>query len=78
MSISGNVDFSEFNPAITDAHKIKELHTGVPCRICFQVFARVRITWRYCAKCEEAFCEGEHGNWPNRNTAFCLRCNPKL
>ena len=34
-----------------------------PCRICEAAFARLRQTARYCASCENAFCEGEHGNF---------------
>lgn len=35
----------------------------VPCRICEAAFRRLRQTARYCASCENGFCEGEHGNF---------------
>src|SRR5262245_40261999 len=39
-------------------------HNGyVPCRICEQAFRRLRMTARYCARCLQGFCEGEHGSF---------------
>ena len=35
----------------------------VPCRICEAAFGRLRQTARYCFTCENAYCEGEHGNF---------------
>lgn len=35
----------------------------VPCRLCEAMFRRLRQTARYCANCENGFCEGEHGSF---------------
>jgi hypothetical protein len=59
----------------TDKTKIRRHeHEYVPCRICREVFQRIRLTLRYCDKCERAFCEGEHGNFAGGGTALCVRC----
>ena len=46
----------------------------MPCRICQEVFLRIRLTARYCNTCERAFCEGEHDNFVGRGPAVCVRC----
>ena len=45
----------------------------VPCKICLDVFRRVRPTLRYCAVCGHAFCEGEHGSFAY-NRGVCIIC----
>lgn len=71
MTMSANIE--PFDPHHNDRALIEE-GKCIPCRICFEWFARVRLTWRYCSVCSEGFCEGEHGVWPGRSVAYCLKC----
>lgn len=57
----------------TDDKAIIDGGGPVPCRICEEVFGRMRLTWRYCAVCHEGFCEGEHGTFAHKGPAFCLK-----
>jgi hypothetical protein len=43
------------------------------CRICEDAFRRKRETARYCAKCQNGFCEGEHGTF-SRGFGTCVIC----
>lgn len=70
-------DLTSFDPKRTDKAKILEDKIWVPCRICRDMFARVRLTERFCGSCERAFCEGEHGSFTGRNTGICVRCYNK-
>ncbi len=62
-----------FDPNDTDKTKIGN-GIWVPCRICRDIFARIRLTVRYCATCERAFCEGEHGSFVGGGVGVCVRC----
>ena len=73
MAASERADLSEFNSKRTDKTKIGD-GLAVPCRICEAVFARIRLTWRYCATCEKGFCEGEHGNFAIGGGGSCIKC----
>lgn len=66
-------DVSDFDPDDTDEHKIGR-QLWVPCRICRQIFLRIRLTARYCGTCKRGFCEGEHGSFTGRGPAVCVRC----
>ena len=44
-----------------------------PCMLCKSAFGRIRLTNRYCQKCGNAFCEGEHGNFSQRR-GLCVIC----
>jgi hypothetical protein len=69
-------DTREFDPEDTDANKIGR-GIIVPCRICWTLFGRVRLTVRYCYECKEGFCEGEHGRFAERHGHyFCDRHHP--
>jgi len=58
-TIADSIDISDFEPNCTDKEKIGSTRgQGVPCRICWAIFGRLRITWRYCAGCEAGYCEG--------------------
>jgi hypothetical protein len=46
----------------------------VPCRICWDIFMRLRLTARYCNTCKRGFCEGEHGNFTGGGGGVCVRC----
>ena len=46
----------------------------VSCRICWDIFARRRLTLRFCNTCKRGFCEGEHGNFTGRGGGVCVRC----
>ena len=48
-------------------------HKWAECRICLDAFRRQRLTKRYCAKCENGFCEGEHGSFSHR-VGVCVIC----
>lgn len=54
---------------------------AVPCRACFQIFRRVRFTFRFCSMCGHAFCEGEHMNFLLTGRGAigrCVFCGPKI
>lgn len=67
-------DFERYDRGDTDEKKILIRKTLVPCRICWDIFGRVRLTLRFCGSCKRAFCEGEHGNFTGRGPAVCVRC----
>jgi len=75
MASTWKIDCSDFDPKKTDEDKIND-GEGVPCRICEQVFRRLRITWRYCATCHQGFCEGEHGTFAGLGRGSCLFHGP--
>lgn len=57
---------------MTDRERI-EAGEWVPCRICEAVFRRKKETARFCARCDNGACEGEHGSFAyNRFT--CIIC----
>ncbi len=74
MSDFTAADFGRYDPDRTDEHKILTDKALVPCRMCWDIFARVRLTLRFCGSCKRAFCEGEHGNFTGRGPAVCVRC----
>lgn len=67
-------DVGDFEPERSDQAKILQDRIWVPCRICRQIFNRIRLTARYCSTCGRGFCEGEHGNFAGGRTATCVRC----
>lgn len=67
-----DVDLSKYDKSHEDKEKIGE-GFAVPCRICEEVFSRIRLTWRYCEDCGRAFCEGEHGTFAFHNRGRCLQ-----
>lgn len=71
------VDWSQYNEKANDEKKITVQDKWVPCRICEDVYRRVRLTARYCNKCKKAFCEGEHGTFSSRVAGECLICHYK-
>jgi len=68
-----NVSFAPFDSDYDDKDKISD-GLWVPCRICEQIFMRVRLTARYCNTCGRAFCEGERGSFTGRGPAVCVQC----
>lgn len=72
-SVKHEVDVSSFDEEEKDNEKIAAGYL-VPCRICEIVFARIRLTWRFCADCGKAFCDGEHGRFVNGRQAYCIHC----
>jgi hypothetical protein len=66
-------DLRPFSEEVSDTEKINGGH-WVPCRICREIYARIRLTVRYCGNCGRAFCEGEHGRFAMGQKAFCVRC----
>lgn len=66
-------DFGDYDDANSDKAKIED-DQSVPCRICWDVFGRIRLTVRYCATCHRGFCEGEHGNFSGGQRGVCVRC----
>jgi hypothetical protein len=71
------IDLSDYDSNDTDETKILTKRKWVPCRICWEIFARVRPTARYCASCHRGFCEGEHGSFTGGRTGVCVRCYNK-
>ncbi len=69
-----DIDTSKWDPNNTDKAKI-DSELWVPCRICEAAFRRLRLTARYCIKCEMGFCEGEHGTFAG-NIARCIMDGP--
>ena len=67
---------AKFDPKDTDEDKIKRF-IWVPCRTCWRLFERIRLTARYCYECHEGFCEGEHGRFDERRGHFlCAKHHP--
>lgn len=73
MADWGASDLSEYDDSNTDQTKIGRT-VWVPCRICWAIFNRVRLTARYCGTCGRGFCEGEHGSFTGRGPGVCVRC----
>ena len=71
------VDLGDYDSKSTDKAKIQKKGVWVPCRICRQVFKRIRLTARYCESCKRGFCEGEHGSFAGGGPAVCVRCLKK-
>lgn len=69
-------DLSDYDTKNTDKQKIEQ-EKWVPCRICREIFLRVRLTARYCGTCHRAFCESEHGSFIGRGIGVCVRCYKK-
>lgn len=67
-------DLSDYDEEHNDQTKIIDDDAWVPCRICKEIFLRVRLTARYCNSCKRAFCEGEHGNFAGAKGGVCVRC----
>jgi hypothetical protein len=72
-----NIDLRNWNESDNDKSKIEGPGDGlwVPCRICQEVFLRIRLTGRYCNTCGRAFCEGEHGSFASRGPGVCVQCH---
>jgi hypothetical protein len=69
-----DADFGDFDDARPDKDRILKDEVWVPCRICREIFLRIRLTARYCNTCGHAFCDGEHGSFAGRGPAMCVRC----
>lgn len=73
--MSSKIDFD----AILSGVEGKQLiESGKParCEICWHVFERISLTYRYCHQCKAGICDGTHGNYENGRW-LCLACNPK-
>lgn len=70
-------DLGDYDPQNTDEDKILKAQTWVPCRICKEIYLRVRLTARYCNDCKRGFCESEHGSFIGRGGGVCVRCYRK-
>jgi hypothetical protein len=68
-----NSETIAYDESHTDEAKIKQ-GIWIPCRICYQIFNRIRLTARYCGTCSRGFCEGEHGSFAGRGPGVCVRC----
>lgn len=53
----------------------KKKVSWVPCRICREIFNRIRLTELYCKDCERCFCS-EHGTFKSGH-GKCVRCYTK-
>jgi hypothetical protein len=60
-------------PVRTGQQTIAEDNAWAFCRICHDAFRRIRETLRYCDKCKNAFCEGEHGTFAYGH-GTCVAC----
>ncbi len=69
------IDTDTFDCNRDDQKRILDDGAWVPCRICEEIFLRVRLTRRYCNTCKRAFCEGEHGSFAGRGPAVCVQCH---
>ncbi len=70
-----DADLSPFDHHKTDRAKIDSGHP-VPCRMCEAVFRVLTLTARYCATCEQGYCQPHHGGWVGRRGA-CIQCGPQ-
>ena len=66
-------DTSGFDSSDNDESKTQR-QIWVPCRICREIFERVRLTALWCGTCGRSFCEGEHGSFKGRGRGVCVRC----
>lgn len=71
-------DISPWNPDAPQ-HDIQIVTSlrPVPCRICENVFGRLRLTACYCHECGMGICVGEHGI-PDENRFICVRCSGRM
>jgi len=69
-----DADLSPFDRTNTDRAKIDAGHP-VPCRLCEAVYRVLTLTMRYCAVCEQGYCQQSHGGWVGRRGA-CVQCGP--
>jgi hypothetical protein len=60
----------EFDSAYTDKERLVD-KIWVPCRLCWSIFKRLRLTAQYCHECHHGFCEGEHGSFDEKKNQFC-------
>jgi len=67
-------DLSAFDLSNSDRAKIDAGHP-VPCRLCEAVYRVLTLTMRYCATCEQGYCQQAHGGWVGRRGA-CVQCGP--
>jgi hypothetical protein len=72
--MSERSDLAPFDLVDPDSAKIAR-GLAVPCRICEAVARRRRLTRRYCACCERAFCEAEHGGVAPSGRGSCIECS---
>jgi hypothetical protein len=67
------VDLSDFDAGERDDVKIGR-GVYVPCRICQEMFSRIRLTQMYCDTCKMGVCSGEHGQWTDGGKhVLCVR-----
>lgn len=73
--MESQVDIGAFDNERKDDVKIGANERYVPCRICQEMFNRIRLTQLYCYECKRAVCNGEHGQWfVKGNHVLCVRC----
>lgn len=56
--------FEKYDADYNDELKIYRDQFLVPCRLCWAMFQRVRLTFAYCRECKLAFCTESHGKFP--------------
>lgn len=61
----------------TAGERIRNDGSWERCWICRDVFQRETKTRRYCASCDSAFCEGDHGSFAG-GRGLCLGCDTRL
>jgi hypothetical protein len=69
-----NTDLSPYDSTHTDRTKIEAGHP-VPCRLCEAAYRVLTLTMRYCASCDQGYCQPHHGGWVGRRGA-CIQCGP--
>jgi hypothetical protein len=67
-------ELGPFDPEDTDRVKVSR-GLAVPCRLCERVSRQVRLTGRYCACCEQGFCESEHGGSTISGRGSWIECS---
>ncbi|PYN95489.1 MAG: hypothetical protein DMD89_19465 [Candidatus Rokuibacteriota bacterium] len=70
-----NADLSPFDRSNTDKAKIEADHP-VPCRLCEAAYRVLTLTMRFCATCEQGYCQPSHGGWVGRRGS-CIQCGPQ-
>src|SRR3989442_361932 len=70
-----DADLSPFDRHNTDRVKIESGHP-VPCRLCEAVYRVLTLTMRFCATCEQGYCQPAHGAWVGRRGS-CIQCGPQ-
>lgn len=73
-NVDGLVNMSNWDSNNNDQEKIGAFKHYVPCRLCQEMFHRIRLTQYFCGTCKRGICEGEHGMWYGKGARGVPQC----